>query len=88
MLWASLGYSKESSTYIPSKLYEYIAANKPILGFFPEGEASNLIKSTGTGVVFHKDDYSEIIKIISLENLENIKTIKIKKIKVAVDRVV
>jgi glycosyltransferase involved in cell wall biosynthesis len=65
LLWASLGFNKISSTYIPSKLYEYIAAERPILGFFPEGEASNLIKSTGTGIVFNNNDNTKLIRIIS-----------------------
>jgi hypothetical protein len=65
LLWASLGFERESSTYIPSKLYEYIAAGRPILGFFPDGEASNLIKSTGTGVVFHRPDDLKIIHTLS-----------------------
>jgi len=64
LLLATLGTGKESSTYIPSKLYEYIAAEKPILGFFPEGVASNLIKETNTGFVFTCDDPEPVIKFL------------------------
>ncbi|MDI6722915.1 MAG: glycosyltransferase family 4 protein, partial [Candidatus Aenigmarchaeota archaeon] len=64
LLWASLGTGKESSTYIPSKLFEYIAAKRPILGFFPEGEAEKLIKGTGVGLVFSNDDFIAVIKSI------------------------
>jgi hypothetical protein len=64
LLWASLGTGKESSTYIPSKLFEYIAAKRPILGFFPRGEAERLIKETGTGLVFSNDDFPAVIKSI------------------------
>lgn len=56
LLLATLGTGKESATYIPSKLYEYIAAKRPILGFFPEGSASRLIGDTRTGTVFTRDD--------------------------------
>jgi len=56
-LWASLGTGKESGTYIPSKLFEYIAAKRPIIGFFPKGEAERLITETNTGVVFRNDDH-------------------------------
>jgi hypothetical protein len=61
LLWASLGTGHESSTYIPSKLFEYFAARRPILGFFPEGEAAELIKQTGTGMVFTDDGPSRVI---------------------------
>jgi len=64
LLWASLGTGKESSTYIPSKLFEYIAAERPILGFFPEGEAERFIKQTGTGLVFTDNDSSVVIRSI------------------------
>lgn len=64
-LWASLGTGEESSTFLPSKLFEYIAAQKPIIGFFPEGEAASLIKSTGTGMVFNSDDPMPIIESLN-----------------------
>jgi hypothetical protein len=61
LLWATLGTGKESSTYIPSKLFEYISARKPIIGIFPEGEAAALIKDTGAGMVFSADDLPPFI---------------------------
>jgi hypothetical protein len=64
LLWASLGTGKESSTFIPSKLFEYIAAKRPILGFFPEGEAERFIKQTGTGLVFTDNESSVVIRSI------------------------
>jgi glycosyltransferase involved in cell wall biosynthesis len=65
LLWASLGTGKESSTYIPSKLFEYIAAGRPIIGFFPEGEGERIIRKTGTGVVFSTDDQQEVIRALA-----------------------
>jgi len=74
LLWASLGTAKESSTYIPSKLFEYIAAKRPILGFFPEGDAERLISETGTGVVFSKDEVGPVLiflnELVSSNNAE------------------
>ena len=64
MLWATLGTGKDSSTYVPSKLFEYIAAKKPILGFFPKGEAASLIHKTGTGTVFTEDNPEPIINFL------------------------
>lgn len=70
LLWATLGTKEASSTYIPSKLLEYIGARRPIIGFFPEGEAANLIRRTGTGVVFTTEDSGAVIRLLS-EALEN-----------------
>ena len=64
LLWTSLGTERESSTYVPSKLFEYIATKRPILGFFAEGEAASLIRETGTGIVFTNDDQDLIIRTI------------------------
>ena len=65
MLLATLGTGTESATYIPSKLFEYIAAKKPILGFFPEGVACDLIRDTQTGVVFTSDDPFPVIRFLN-----------------------
>ena len=78
LLWATLGTGKESSTYVPSKLFEYIAAGKPILGFFPEGEAEGLIRETCAGHVFTADDPAPIIEFLN-ESIE-IKRLGIKRI--------
>lgn len=61
LLLASLGTGKESATYVPSKLFEYIAAGKPIIGFFHEGESASLINKTGIGIVFTNDEPDAII---------------------------
>jgi glycosyltransferase involved in cell wall biosynthesis len=65
LLWATLGTGKESSTYVPSKLLEYISAKRPIIGFFPEGDAESLIRETGTGTVFVSDETTPVIKFLS-----------------------
>lgn len=45
---------------IPGKLYEYFAAERPILAIVEEGELADLVRSTGTGVVAHPNDASTI----------------------------
>jgi glycosyltransferase involved in cell wall biosynthesis len=65
LLWASLGTGPESRTFVPSKLLEYIAAGRPILGFFPEGDAAELIRATGTGRVFTDDRPAPVIDTLS-----------------------
>jgi hypothetical protein len=64
LLWVTLGTGHESSTYVPSKLFEYIAAKKTIIGFFPEGEAANIIKVTNTGRVFSDDSPDPVIQYL------------------------
>ncbi|MEZ4600289.1 MAG: glycosyltransferase family 4 protein [Syntrophotaleaceae bacterium] len=63
-LWVTLGTGKEAASYVPSKLFEYIAAQRPIYGFFPPGEASSILKNTGTGFVFEKDDCELVISVL------------------------
>jgi hypothetical protein len=63
-LFSSLGTGKESATFIPSKLFEYIAAKRPIIGIFPEGEAGSLIQETNTGRVFSTDDPLPIVNYL------------------------
>ena len=65
MLWVSLGTGKESSTYVPSKIFEYIAARKPIIAFFPEGDAAEIIRKTNAGYVFTNDDPIPIVKFLN-----------------------
>jgi len=65
MLWVTLGTGKESSTYVPSKIFEYIAARKPIIAFFPEGDAAEIIRKTNTGYVFTSDAPEPIISFLA-----------------------
>lgn len=64
-LWVTLGTGSISSTYVPSKIFEYIAAQRPILAFFPEGEAADIIRRTRTGSVFTDDSADPIIATIA-----------------------
>jgi glycosyltransferase involved in cell wall biosynthesis len=52
---------EKSEIVIPAKLFEYIAAKKPILAMVPlQGEAAELIVSLGTGLLAEIDDVSLI----------------------------
>lgn len=97
ILWATLGTSPETAGYIPSKLFEYIAAQKPIWGFFPKGEAESLINKTNTGKVFTSDDSAQIIEAlkdathakqinINLTYTPNIETINSYKVKSLIEK--
>lgn len=64
LLWVTLGTGPESSTYVPSKIFEYMAAEQTIIGFFPPGEALDIIKTTNTGRVFSDDRPEPVIQFL------------------------
>ncbi len=43
---------------VPSKIYEYINLNLPIIGFLPNGDAKDIINSNGFGKIFDYNDLS------------------------------
>jgi len=50
--------------WIPSKLIEYIACGKPIIGIVPEGEAAEIIRNTKKVNAITSENEEAIIKII------------------------
>ncbi len=58
------GY-KDAEGYMPGKLFEYLATGLPIIGTGPtNGDAANLLASTGAGEMFEGDDGEKIRKKI------------------------
>jgi glycosyltransferase involved in cell wall biosynthesis len=56
-----MGIGKEAATFVPLKLYEYLAANRPILALLPEGsEAGKIILEKKRGVVCRINDVEGI----------------------------
>jgi len=56
-----MGNGPKAETYVPLKVYEYLAANRPILAMLPEGsEAGNIILRKQRGVVCRIDDVEDI----------------------------
>jgi glycosyltransferase involved in cell wall biosynthesis len=54
-------YENRDSTFIALKVYEYLAANRPILALLPEGsEAGEIIRKAKRGVVCRVDDVEDI----------------------------
>ncbi len=57
--------SEETKGIIPGKLFEYMAARRPILGVGPkEWEAGQLILETNSGAVFNYENLSELKDLI------------------------
>ena len=53
--------SKDTRGIIPGKLFEYMAARRPILAIGPKGwEAGHLVQQTGSGSYFHYEDHDAI----------------------------
>ena len=58
-------HSPDAGAYIPGKLFEYMAARRPILALQREGEASRLIREHGLGIVVEPDDPDEAARAIA-----------------------
>ena len=57
--------SQETKGIIPGKLFEYMAARRPILAVGPENwEAGQLVTTTDSGKVFDYGDHSELKNVI------------------------
>lgn len=57
--------SEETRGILPGKLFEYLAAKRPVLAIGPEGwEAGDIIRETGAGVVFGYDSGDEILFLL------------------------
>jgi hypothetical protein len=54
--------------WIPTKLIEYLACGKTILGILPEGEAAEIIRETNTGYAITGEDEEAILKAIQTEH--------------------
>lgn len=59
--------SPETKSIIPGKLFEYVAANRPILAMGPEGsDVEEIIKETNTGVYFKYTDKEKLKQQVQL----------------------
>jgi glycosyltransferase involved in cell wall biosynthesis len=57
---------KSNKSIVTGKLFEYLATGKPILCLGPvDGEAAEIIRTTGNGATFGYDDISGILQYIS-----------------------
>ncbi len=53
--------SDETKGIIPGKLFEYMAARRPIIAIGPKDwEVNDIVRNTETGVVFNYDDHSKL----------------------------
>ncbi len=59
--------SPETKSIIPGKLFEYVAANRPILAIGPEGsDVEGIIKETNTGLYFKYTDKEKLKQQVQL----------------------
>lgn len=52
--------------HYPGKIFEYMASGKPVLMIGPEGEAANLIRSSGTGCFVPAADQQAVVETLRL----------------------
>jgi glycosyltransferase involved in cell wall biosynthesis len=55
------------ATIVPGKTYEYLASEKPILAAVPEGDARDILREAGSGILVRPDDVDGIAAAISRE---------------------
>jgi glycosyltransferase involved in cell wall biosynthesis len=51
---------------VPGKLFEYVAAGRPILAVAEEGETSDLVRASGRGLAVRPDDQAAIERAIEM----------------------
>jgi glycosyltransferase involved in cell wall biosynthesis len=56
----ALPVDREASYHVPGKLFEYLAAGRPILAVAPRGETARIIESAGAGMVLSDSTISEL----------------------------
>ncbi|MFS4455716.1 glycosyltransferase family 4 protein [Maribacter sp. 2304DJ31-5] len=57
--------SEETKGIIPGKLFEYMAAKRPILGIGPEGwEVADMVARTKTGAIFEHSSYFQLKNVL------------------------
>ena len=60
--WLVLLVGEQHSANVPSKLYEYWGANRPIIAIGPSGaEAVEMIKKTNTGIIADDRTMSSVL---------------------------
>lgn len=65
LLLVNLGFKETISSTIPGKLYDYLGAEKPILGFLPaKGSASEIVRKTNTGTVVSIHDDRLAVEVL------------------------
>jgi glycosyltransferase involved in cell wall biosynthesis len=52
------------ATIVPGKTYEYLASGRPLLAAVPEGDARDLIRTSGVGSICDPDDVPGMMAII------------------------
>jgi glycosyltransferase involved in cell wall biosynthesis len=52
----ALPVDRKTSYHVPGKLFEYLAAGRPILAIAPRGETARIVESTRTGMVVSHDE--------------------------------
>ncbi len=50
--------------WLPSKLFEYLALNRPILAYVADGEAASMVRTINGGYVVSQDDRRAIARIL------------------------
>ncbi|MGD8305998.1 MAG: glycosyltransferase family 4 protein [Ignavibacteria bacterium] len=64
VFWMMVNNRKRIESVVPGKIYEYIGAKKPIIGFVPDGAAKIILEEYPASYICKPDDINEIKKTI------------------------
>ncbi len=65
ILLLALNNTPNNAGVLSGKLFEYLAAKRPIFGIgLPDGDAATILKSTQAGTMVHFDDYEGTKKVV------------------------
>ncbi|MBI4640707.1 MAG: glycosyltransferase family 4 protein [Candidatus Tectomicrobia bacterium] len=64
LLLLIISSDQKNENVLTGKIFEYMAAEKPILALIPQGEASRLLTESGLGVITNPDDIEGIYKTL------------------------
>ncbi len=65
LLQQTYAEARREMTYVPAKLYEYLASGRPILALVPPGDTRDLVRRAGAGEVVAPTNPTEIADAIS-----------------------
>ena len=60
VLWFMVGKRRNIDAILPGKVYEYLAAQKPVIACVPDGAAKMAIEESGAGFTCKPDDIEDI----------------------------
>lgn len=63
-LLLTVPHNQRGASWVPSKLYAYLFAERPVLAIAPEGDATDIVNETGTGISITGRDPAQVASAV------------------------